>query len=134
MIDSKSNLKRAQRTTYLLISASLLLWAVKPEWETYAGGWVVGLFGSLIMAWHLQYKTSKLASIVANTGNKPRFNLGFLTRASIGVLAFVVSNEVLHYNFYMTIAGLFVVHLLTIAFIRKSQTSVERGEKETWNT
>jgi ATP synthase protein I len=79
-----------------------------------------------------QWKTAKLATIVAKTQSKPRFNLGFLTRACVGVLAFVVSDNVLQYNFYMTIVGLFFVQLVTIAFIGKSQASVERGETEKW--
>lgn len=129
MIDSKSNLKRAQRISYLIISLSLIAWAIKPEWEPLAGGFIIGIAGSLIMSWHLQWKTVKFAELIAKTQAKPRFNLGFLTRASIGVLAYVVSVEVFHFNFYMTVVGLFVVQVMTIALIGKFQSSAERGEK-----
>ena len=134
MIDTKAGLQLAQRIAFFLISIGLLAIVIKPEWESYIGGLLIGVAASLINSWHLHWKTVKITEFVARLGKKPRITLGFLTRASIGVLAFVIADRVLHYNFYMTIAGLFFVQLVAIAFIGKSQMTVERGDKETWNT
>jgi ATP synthase protein I len=130
---SKSNLKLAQRVTYFLISVAMIVWAIQPDYKPLMGGLIIGLAGSLAITWHLYWKTVKLAEIVAKTASKPRFNLGFLTRACIAVLAYVISNNVFHFNFYMTIIGLIFVQLVTIVLIRKNQSIVERGEKEKWN-
>lgn len=133
MKDAKSGLQLAQRVTYLVFSMGLITLAVRPEWKAIVGGLLIGIAASLVNSWHLQWKTAKLAQLVARTQSKPRFNLGFLTRATIGVFAYVLAERVLHYNFYMTIAGLFFVQLVAIAFIGKPKPSVERGENETWN-
>lgn len=130
MKDSRSSLKLAQRITFLIISISLIIWAVWPELEPQVGGWLIGLIGSLLMTWHIEWKTTQITKAVAATGRKPRVSLGFLTRACLGLLAFVIAHDVLNYNFYMTIVGLFVVQLITIALICKATFSFERGEKE----
>lgn len=134
MTDTKTALQFAQRVAYFVISIGLLTLVLKPEWEVHVGGLLIGIAASLINSWHLHWKTVKITEFVARLRQKPRITLGFLTRASIGVLAFVIAERVLHYNFYMTIAGLYFVHLVAIAFIGKSQNTVERGDKETWNT
>lgn len=131
--------KTVFRITLFFLSISFLVWAAMPKFESHIAGFIIGTAGSLLMQRHLAWKIERLSTAAINQ-TKPRASLGFLTRASLALLAVVISTQYFHYHLYMTLAGLFVTQGLTFVLVlfslrkQNNDSSDERGENETWIT
>ncbi|MBM7566541.1 ATP synthase subunit I [Paenibacillus sacheonensis] len=134
MDDLSGHLRTVMRVTFFFLSLCFVGWALFPERESLFGGLVLGTAASLVNAFHLSWKVQR-AGANAAAGIKRRGNLGFLTRACIGLLAAVVATRYFSFNVYGTVAGLFVAQLATLilGFRSKGRSAArhfsdERGE------
>lgn len=106
-----------------------------PDYKSYLGGFMIGVIGGLLGSFHLAWKTSRIADN-AVIGRKSRSGFGFISRAAIGVLAALVSVEMLQFNLAATAAGILAIPLVTLLLglftIRRPKdghSTDERGEK-----
>ncbi|MFC5531081.1 ATP synthase subunit I [Cohnella yongneupensis] len=133
--DLPALLRRTQRITFFFLSIGCIGLAAWPEGKPYFGGFIIGLIGGLLAAYHLAWRVTTIGEMAAS-GRKSRRGFGFLSRAAIGVLAVLVSVEKLHFNLAATAAGIFALPLVTlllglfaIRHQRDGQSTDERGEK-----
>jgi ATP synthase protein I len=134
MDDLSAHLRTVMRITFFFLSLCCIGWALWPEHKPLFGGLVIGAAASLANAFHLSWKVQRIGANAAAQGTK-RNTLGFLTRASVGLLAVVVATEYLSFSLYGTVAGLFAAQLATLILgirIKRSpavrHSSEERGE------
>lgn len=134
MDDLSGHLRTVTRITFFFLSVCFIGWALLPEHKPLFGGLILGAVASLANAFHLSWKVRQVGSYAA-AGIKKRNNLGFLTRACIGLLAAVLADRYFSFSLYGTVAGLFVAQLATLilGFIAKRNSAVrhstdERGE------
>ncbi|MFC5701565.1 ATP synthase subunit I [Cohnella faecalis] len=128
-------MRKISRTTFFFLSLGCLGWVIYPAWKPVFGGYLIGAIGSLLGTWHLAWKTARIAEVAA-TGRRSRSGFGFLSRASIGLLAAIISVRMLEFNLPATVAGLFTAPLATLVLGLMSNrrrtsghSSEERGEK-----
>lgn len=112
MIELSALLKSSLRITLLILSASLLAWAVFPEYRPVLSGLILGTIAALLTSRHLAWRISKLAASAAE-GTRTRGGLGFAIRAAIGGLMILVAQR-LGFNLIAAVAGLFFVQLATL--------------------
>ncbi|NDI36844.1 ATP synthase subunit I [Chengkuizengella sediminis] len=105
--------KNAYKITIYVLVACFVTWALLPHYRVYSAGLILGILVSLINARYLQWKI-ELMSEVAIKKLKRRVNDGFMTRASLSLIAVVISIKFeQHIAFSTTLAGLFFVQSLT---------------------
>lgn len=129
-------MRKISRISLFFLFLGCLGWAVRPEWETVFGGFLIGTVGSLLFTWHLAWKAVRVADMAAG-GRRSRGGFGFLARAAIGLLAAVISVRTLGYDPAATVAGLITAPMATLVLglssIRRKRgghPSEERGEKQ----
>ncbi|SFJ25517.1 ATP synthase protein I [Paenibacillus sp. UNC496MF] len=134
MDDLSGHLRTVMRMTFFFLSLCFIGWAVFPDHKPIFGGLILGAAASLVNAFHLSWKVQRIGANAAAKGSK-RNNLGFLTRACIGLLAVVVATRYFSFSVYGAVAGLFVAQLATLilGFRSKRRTAArhssdERGE------
>lgn len=134
MDDLSAHLRTVTRITFLFLSLCCIGWAIWPAHNSLFGGLGIGAVASLVNASHLSWKVQRIGANAAVQGSK-RNNLGFFTRACIGLLAVVVATEYFSLSLIGTVIGLFVAQLATLilGFRSKSRpaashSSDERGE------
>lgn len=134
MDDLSALMRRIFRSMFFFLSLGCLGWALWPAYKPVFGGFLIGAIGSLLGAWHLAFKTARVAEVAA-AGRRSRSGFGFLSRAAIGLLAVVISVRTLNFNGPATVAGLIAAPLviLVLGFLASRQriggNSGERGEK-----
>jgi len=135
MDDLSTLLRRISRIIFFLLFLGCLGWAIKPEWEAYFGGFLIGAIGSVLFTWQLAWKVIRLADLAV--GGRRGRGFGFLSRAAIALLAAVISVRTLGYDPAATVAGLITAPMATLVLglssIRKRKDghpSEERGEKQ----
>lgn len=134
MDDLPALMKKVSRITFFFLSMGCLGWAVLPAYKTVFGGFLIGAIGSLLVAWHLAWKTVRIGE-AASGGRRPRSGFGFLSRAALALLAAFVSVRLLEFNLPATVAGLIAAPLATLLLgilSRRRQgghATDERGEK-----
>lgn len=106
MNDLSVYLKTIYRISLSLFSVCLLVWAVIPEYRSLVAGLMLGMLVSLLNIWYLSMKIRQLSAL-AREGTRRRFNLGFLTRASMAVLAVMFAVKLEQIDLAATIVGLF---------------------------
>ncbi|QHW32534.1 ATP synthase subunit I [Paenibacillus rhizovicinus] len=128
------HLRTVKRITFFFLSLCFVGWALFPDLKPFFGGLILGAAASLANAFHLSWKVQRVGAGAAE-GNKRRVNMGFLTRACIALLAYVIATRYFSFSLYGTIAGLFTAQLATLilGFKAKSKPAVrhstdERGE------
>lgn len=134
MDELSGHLRTVMRLTFFFLSLCFIGWALFPEQKPFFGGLVIGAAASLANAFHLSWKVRRIGANAADRGTK-RINLGFLTRACIGLLAAVVATEYFSFSVVGTILGLFVAQLATLILGFRARggpaarhSSDERGE------
>ncbi|WP_192043401.1 ATP synthase subunit I [Paenibacillus lycopersici] len=134
MDELSSHLRTVTRITFLFLSLCFVGWALFPAAKPHFGGLILGTAASLANAFHLSWKVQRAGSYAA-AQVKRRVNLGFLTRACIALLAYVVATKYFSFSLYGTVAGLFTAQLATLllGFKAKSKPAArhstdERGE------
>ncbi|MFD2615497.1 ATP synthase subunit I [Paenibacillus gansuensis] len=90
MDELSARLKTVYRAALFFLSLCLLVWALYPPLRGMAAGLLIGTAASLVNMYYLSMKVRQAAEI-AESGQKRRFNLGFLTRAAVGVLAVMLA-------------------------------------------
>jgi len=107
-------LKYANKTAIFALAAGLMGWAVFPSYKPYFAGFLLGTAVSLINARHLARKVDRAAERAAR-GEGRRMNLGFITRASMSLLAVVIALRFeAHFSVVTTIIGLIFFQLATL--------------------
>ncbi|MFC5403573.1 ATP synthase subunit I [Cohnella soli] len=135
MIDLPALLRRSTRTAFFFLSIGFIGLAAWPAYRPIFGGFMVGVVGGLLGAYHLAWKATRIGEMAAS-GRKPRGGFGYITRAAIGVFAALLSVEGFGFSLGATAAGIFALPLVTLLLglfasvgIRKKQSADERGEK-----
>ncbi|ANE46660.1 hypothetical protein SY83_10700 [Paenibacillus swuensis] len=105
MDELAGRLKTVFRVALLFLSLCLIVWIVYPPLRGYAAGLILGTAASLGNMYYLSVKVRQ-ASEYAVAGVKKRFNLGFLTRAAIAVLAVMLAMRVGDVELFGVILGL----------------------------
>jgi ATP synthase protein I len=98
--------------TYFVILCAVA-WLILPDYRIYAAGFIIGSLVSYLNSYYLSMKIRQLAQAVTSKSSK-RINLGFLTRASIAVLAamWALVSDQIHVG--TTIAGMLFTPLVVI--------------------
>jgi ATP synthase protein I len=105
MDELSAHLKAVTRIAIFFLSICFILWTGFPDFRGYALGLIIGTGASLINMRYLSMKVRQAADI-AEAGQKRRFNLGFLTRAAIGVLAVMLAIRLGNVELFGVIIGL----------------------------
>ncbi len=133
--DLPALLRRTQRIAFFFLSIGCIGLAVWPGGKPYFGGFIIGVIGGLLAAYHLAWRVTRIGEMAAG-GHKSRRGFGFLSRGAIGVLAVLLSVEKLDFDLAATVAGIFALPLVTlllglfaIRHSRDGQSTDERGEK-----
>lgn len=124
MNDSARFLKTISRSSMVLFAVGIVLWGALPSYRPTVAGLLLGMAASYVNVLYLGMKTRQLSDLVVQ-GERKRFNLGFLTRASIAVLAVMFAFKSEHVELVTTIIGLFygqaaLFVTAAIVFFRKS--------------
>jgi ATP synthase protein I len=124
MSDLAGFLKTISRSSMVLFAVGVVLWGALPSYRPYISGLLLGMLVSYVNVLYLGMKTRQLGELVAQ-GERKRFNLGFLTRASLAVLAVMFAFKSEHVELVTTIIGLFygqaaLFVTAAVAFFRKS--------------
>ncbi|TMV47124.1 ATP synthase subunit I [Paenibacillus mesophilus] len=124
MNDLAGFLKTISRSSMVLFAVGVVLWGALPSYRPYMSGLLLGMLVSYINVLYLGMKTRQLGELAIQRERK-RFNLGFLTRASLAVLAVMFAYKSEHVELVTTIIGLFygqaaLFVTAAIAFFRKS--------------
>ncbi|GAA3412904.1 ATP synthase subunit I [Paenibacillus hodogayensis] len=125
MNDLAGFLKTISRSSLVLFAAGLVLWSVLPTYRPYVAGLLLGMLASYVNVMYLGMKTRQLADLAAQRGERKRFNLGFLTRAAMAILAVMLAYKSEQFELVTTIIGLFygqaaLFITAAVAFFRKS--------------
>jgi ATP synthase protein I len=113
MDDFSAHVRAVFRTSLFFLSISFLGVAFLPEYRSYFFGFIVGLVISIVNSQYLSWKIRQLTEAVVHKTNR-RINMGFITRASLSLLAILISLKYEHIEFSTTLAGLFFVQLATL--------------------
>lgn len=124
MNDLAGFLKTISRSSMVLFAVGVVLWGALPSYRPYMSGLLLGMLVSYINVLYLGMKTRQLGEL-AILRERKRFNLGFLTRASLAVLAVMFAYKSENVELVTTIIGLFygqaaLFVTAAIAFFRKS--------------
>lgn len=114
MDDYAYTIRRVIKFTLYFISLSLLAYALT-EFKLQSAGLALGAVASLINSIHAARKINRLGDVAISQENK-RVSLGAGTRIAIAALAAIIALRFpAYFDFYFTIAGIFVAQ--AIAFI-----------------
>lgn len=127
MTDYDVLLKYANKTVLFALAAGFMGWAVFPEYKPYFAGFLLGTAASILNAQHLAWKVNRAAEKAARQEGR-RVNLGFITRASMSLLAVVIALKFeAYFSVVTTIIGLIffqlatlILGILSLLFFRKS--------------
>jgi ATP synthase protein I len=123
MNDLAGFLKMISRSSMVLFAVGVVLWGALPSYRPYISGLLLGMLVSYVNVLYLGMKTRQLGELATQVERK-RFNLGFLTRASLAVLAVMFAFKSEHVELVTTIIGLFygqaaLFITAAVAFLRK---------------
>jgi ATP synthase protein I len=127
-------LKKITALTSIFLSASAVGWILFADMRSELAGLMLGSAVGTMNLYYLSFKIRQLSDLAISNSGK-RFNLGFLTRASIAVLAVMFAYKSEHIDLISLIFGLFlvpIVSLLLVGFLihfSKDKSGSERGEK-----
>jgi len=133
MDDFSAHLETVQKITLFFLSLCFMGWALFPAYRAYVSGLIVGTVASWINASYLAWKIRQLSQAAIDKTNR-KINLGFVTRASVSLLAVVLSiRSGGQIALATTLIGLFVVQLATlllgfVSIFRKTQSGGTRGK------
>lgn len=113
MDDFAAHLKTVQRITLFFLSFCFLGWALVPVYRGYFAGLILGTVFSLINSRYLAWKIEQIGQAAAEKTNR-KINLGFFTRASMALIAVLISLKFEQIEFSTTLAGLFFAQLATL--------------------
>ncbi|MCS7460005.1 ATP synthase subunit I [Paenibacillus doosanensis] len=114
MDDFSAHLKTVQRMTIFFLSFCFMGWAVLPAYRVYFAGLILGTVVSMINSRYLAWKIEQLTKAVVEKSNR-KVNLGFITRASVSLLAVLMAYKYeQQVAFSTTLAGLFFVQMATL--------------------
>ncbi|MEF3305111.1 ATP synthase subunit I [Paenibacillus sp. GYB003] len=108
----------------VLFAVGLVLLGIWPSYRSYTAGLLLGMLVSYVNVSYLGLKTRQMSDLVVQ-GVRKRFNPGFLTRASLAVLAVMFAFKSDQVELVTTIIGLFYGHAALFAaaaagFFKKS--------------
>lgn len=106
MNDLAGFLKTISRSSMVLFAVGVVLWGALPSYRPQIAGFLLGMAVSYVNVLYLGMKTRQLSDLIVQ-GERKRFNLGFLTRASLAVLAVMFAYKSEHVELVTTIIGLF---------------------------
>jgi len=113
MTDMSSIVNTVTRVAFLLMSASLFIWAFAPQHRPVSLGFLLGVLTGLINIRYLALKIRQITESVANRQRR-RLSLGFVTRLCLGLLVIMVAVKFDEVSLGATIAGLFIMPVLLI--------------------
>jgi ATP synthase protein I len=113
MDDLNSLVRRVTRVAVWTLSLSFLVWALVPSFRHYAAGFILGMIAGLLNTRYLSVKIKQLTELVVRRDRK-RFNLGFLTRAAVALLAVMFAVKWGQADVVSVIVGLFFTQLATL--------------------
>jgi ATP synthase protein I len=113
MNDFSTHLKQVQRVTIFFLSFCFLGWALLPQYQSEFAGLIVGTTVSYFNSKYLAWKIEQLGQAAAEKTNR-KINLGFITRASMALIAVMASLKYAQIEFSTTLLGLFSVQLATL--------------------
>jgi ATP synthase protein I len=124
MDDLTAHLGKVSKIAIFFLLACFVGWTLLPEYRGYLAGLLLGGAVSLINAHYLSFKIKQMSQNLVDKQNR-RINLGFLTRASLAVLAIMLASKSVHIEIVTTIIGLFLMQaatlLLGILFVAKKE-------------
>lgn len=113
MTDMGSIVNMITRVAFILMSASLFVWAFAPEYQASSMGFLLGVLVGLINIRYLAMKVRQVTESIANKrGGK--LSLGFLTRLCFGLLVIMVAVRFEEVSLEATIIGLFLMPVLLV--------------------
>lgn len=113
MKDISAHLKTVALSAAVAIAVCAAGWLILPGLRSYFAGFILGTVVSVINFHYLAMKVRQISSaVVERTGR--RVNLGFLTRASMAVLAVMVTLKFEEFHIISTLAGIFFAQMITI--------------------
>jgi ATP synthase protein I len=113
MNDFSAHLKTTFRLSIFLLSFSIMGWALLPEYRGFAAGFVLGTVVSIVNSYYLALKIHKISEVAVRRETQ-KVNIGFITRASLALLAVVAAVKYEHIEFSTTLAGLFTVQIIAL--------------------
>jgi len=113
MDDIRSIVNTITRVTFILTSASLLVWALLPAYREICTGFVIGILIGLINIRYLAVKIIQITNYAAGQG-KRRFSLGFVTRLCISLIGIMVAVRFEQVSLAATLVGIFLMPVLLI--------------------
>lgn len=113
MDDFSAHLKMVYRISIYFLSFCFAGYFLFPEYSGYFLGLLIGVLVSLINSVYLSLKIKQLTDAVIAKSNR-RVNMGYLTRASMALLAIIASIKYENIEFSTTLAGLFFVQGVTL--------------------
>ena len=102
MNDLAGFLKMISRSSMVLFAVGVVLWGALPSYRPYMSGLLLGMIVSYVNVLYLGMKTRQLGDLITQ-GERKRFNLGFLTRAALAVLAVMFAYKSEHVELVTTI-------------------------------
>ncbi|WP_281883186.1 ATP synthase subunit I [Paenibacillus sp. YYML68] len=106
------------RAALFFLSALLLVWAFVPDYRVYVNGLILGSAVSLINAWILSVKIEALTKVIldkSEDSGRRRFNMGFISRISVALLAIIIAVKVPHlFHIAATIIGFAFVQVVVL--------------------
>lgn len=106
MNDLASILRTITKISVVLFAVGVVLLGVWPSYRSYTAGMLLGMLVSYVNVAYLGLKTRQMSDLVVQ-GVRKRFNPGFLTRASLAVLAVMFAYKSDQVELVTTIIGLF---------------------------
>ena len=113
MNDFFAHLKTTFRLSIFLLSFTLMGWALLPEYRSYIAGFMLGTVVSIVNSCYLALKIHKISEAGIRR-EKQKVNIGFITRASLALLAVVAAIKYEQIEFSTTLAGLFTVQIIAL--------------------
>lgn len=113
MDDMRSIVNTITRVTFILMSASLFVWALAPEYRAISIGFFMGISIGLINIRYLAMKIQQVTEYIANQ-EKRRFSLGFVTRLCLGLLGIMVAVRFEQVSLEATIAGILLIPVMLV--------------------
>jgi ATP synthase protein I len=114
MDDFQAHVKAVWRFSLFFLSICLVGWLFAGAYQSFFAGLLLGSAISAVNSQYLAFKIGQAATSVIQKTNR-RVNLGFVTRASLALLAIIVAAKYeQHISIAATIIGLFLAQLATL--------------------
>ncbi|MFD2672073.1 ATP synthase subunit I [Marinicrinis sediminis] len=128
-------LRKITAFSLILLSLCLIWWVLDVTHRPFAAGLALGFLSGYVNLSYLGMKIKQMTELVLTSANR-RFNLGFLTRASLAAIAVMAAYKFEQIDLVATLIGFLLMPLATLGVIaiahrrRKEKDSrLERGEK-----